>query len=85
MKSPLPVGETIGIIGGGQLGRMLAMAAARLGYRTLILEPQADCPAAQLASRQIIAAYRDFAPEYNAAARCSVQPVAMSTQSTVLA
>ena len=59
MKSPLPVGETIGIIGGGQLGRMLAMAAARLGYRTVILEPQADCPAAQLANRQIIAAYDD--------------------------
>ena len=36
---------TIGIIGGGQLGRMLAIAAARLGMRTIILEPQADCPA----------------------------------------
>ena len=50
---------TIGIIGGGQLGRMLAMAAARLGYRTVILEPQADCPAAQVANRQIVAAYDD--------------------------
>jgi 5-(carboxyamino)imidazole ribonucleotide synthase len=59
MKSPLPVGETIGIIGGGQLGRMLAMAAARLGYRTVILEPQAECSAAQLANRQITAAYDD--------------------------
>jgi 5-(carboxyamino)imidazole ribonucleotide synthase len=56
---PLPQGSTIGIIGGGQLGRMLAMAAARLGYRTVILEPQADCPAAQLAVRQIVAAYDD--------------------------
>jgi 5-(carboxyamino)imidazole ribonucleotide synthase len=35
--------RTIGIIGGGQLGRMLAMAAARLNLRTVILEPQADC------------------------------------------
>ena len=34
--------QTIGIIGGGQLGRMLAMAAARLNFRTIILEPQAD-------------------------------------------
>lgn len=59
MTTPLPTGSTIGIIGGGQLGRMLAMAAARLGYRTIILEPQADCPAAQLANRQIIAAYDD--------------------------
>jgi 5-(carboxyamino)imidazole ribonucleotide synthase len=56
---PLPLGSTIGIIGGGQLGRMLALAAARLGYRTAILEPQADCPAAQLANRQIVAAYDD--------------------------
>ena len=50
---------TIGIIGGGQLGRMLAMAAARLNLRTVILEPQADCPAAQVANAQIVAAYDD--------------------------
>ncbi|MDC9835365.1 5-(carboxyamino)imidazole ribonucleotide synthase [Rhizobium binxianense] len=50
---------TIGIIGGGQLGRMLAIAAARLNFRTVILEPQTDCPAAQLANRQITAAYDD--------------------------
>ena len=55
----LPIGSTVGIIGGGQLGRMLAMAAARLGYRTVVLEPQPDCPAAQLANRQIVAAYDD--------------------------
>ncbi|WP_137930840.1 5-(carboxyamino)imidazole ribonucleotide synthase [Mesorhizobium comanense] len=57
----LPAGSTIGIIGGGQLGRMLAIAAARLGYRTVVLEPQADCPAAQVANRQIVAAYDDQA------------------------
>lgn len=51
--------RTIGIIGGGQLGRMLAMAAARLNYRTIVLEPQADCPAAQVCNSQIIAAYDD--------------------------
>ncbi|MGF7006727.1 5-(carboxyamino)imidazole ribonucleotide synthase [Aminobacter sp. BE322] len=59
MTPPLPLGATIGIVGGGQLGRMLAMAAARLGYRTIVLEPQADCPAAQVANRQIAAAYDD--------------------------
>ncbi|MBN9079482.1 MAG: 5-(carboxyamino)imidazole ribonucleotide synthase [Rhizobiales bacterium 65-79] len=59
MSEPLAPGATIGIIGGGQLGRMLAMAAARLGYHTVVLEPQPDCPAAQLASRQIVAAYDD--------------------------
>jgi 5-(carboxyamino)imidazole ribonucleotide synthase len=52
-------GATIGIIGGGQLGRMLAIAAARLGYRTAILEPQADCPAAQTANIHIEAGYDD--------------------------
>lgn len=51
--------KTIGIIGGGQLGRMLAMAAARLNFRTVILEPQPDCPAAQVANAQIVAAYDD--------------------------
>jgi 5-(carboxyamino)imidazole ribonucleotide synthase len=40
---------------------MLAIAAARLGYRTVILEPQPDCPAAQVANRQIVAAYDDTA------------------------
>ncbi|TPN99781.1 5-(carboxyamino)imidazole ribonucleotide synthase [Mesorhizobium sp. B1-1-5] len=55
----LTPGSTIGIIGGGQLGRMLAMAAARLGYRIVVLEPQPDCPAAQVANRQIVAAYDD--------------------------
>lgn len=60
MMEALPQGSTVGIIGGGQLGRMLAMAAARLGYRTCILEPQADCPAAQVANSQIVGAYDDL-------------------------
>jgi 5-(carboxyamino)imidazole ribonucleotide synthase len=51
--------KTIGIIGGGQLGRMLAMAAARLNFQAVVLEPQPDCPAAQVANRQIVAAYDD--------------------------
>jgi 5-(carboxyamino)imidazole ribonucleotide synthase len=59
MSAALPFGSTIGIVGGGQLGRMLAMAAARLGFGTIVLEPQEDCPAAQVASRQIAAAYDD--------------------------
>ena len=58
--SPLPLGSTVGIVGGGQLGRMLALAAARLGYRTVILEPAEDCPAAQVASRHIVGAYDDL-------------------------
>ncbi|TIN29181.1 MAG: hypothetical protein E5Y32_35355, partial [Mesorhizobium sp.] len=39
----------------------LAVWAARLGYRTVVLEPQPDCPAAQVANRQITAAYDDTA------------------------
>nr|WP_292831363.1 5-(carboxyamino)imidazole ribonucleotide synthase [Mesorhizobium sp.] len=69
---PLSIGSTIGIVGGGQLGRMLAMAAARLGYRTVVLEPQADCPAAQVANRQIVAAYDDPAALADLAAGCAV-------------
>jgi len=64
--------STIGIIGGGQLGRMLAMAAARLNFRTIILEPQPDCPAAQVANEQIVAAYDDPAALERLAASCDV-------------
>lgn len=55
----LKIGATIGIIGGGQLARMMAMAAARLGFKTIVLEPQKDCPASQTANQQITAAYDD--------------------------
>jgi 5-(carboxyamino)imidazole ribonucleotide synthase len=72
MTAALKPGETIGIIGGGQLGRMLAMAAARLGFRTLVLEPQQDCPAAQVANDQIVAAYDDADALAALAARSAV-------------
>lgn len=68
----LPLGSTIGIVGGGQLGRMLAMAAARLGYRTVVLEPEEGCPAAQVANSQIVAAYDDPAALAQLAAECAV-------------
>jgi len=57
--NPLPPNGTIGIVGGGQLGRMLASSAAKLGYRVVILEPAQDCPAAQLANCHIVASYDD--------------------------
>ncbi|MDI6027822.1 5-(carboxyamino)imidazole ribonucleotide synthase [Corticibacterium sp. UT-5YL-CI-8] len=72
MTASLPLGSTIGIIGGGQLGRMLAVAASRLGYRIVVLEPQADCPAAQVANRQIVAAYDDPAALDELARSCAV-------------
>jgi 5-(carboxyamino)imidazole ribonucleotide synthase len=64
--------RTIGIIGGGQLGRMLAMAAARLNYRTIVLEPQADCPAAQVCNAQIVGAYDDESALAELAKLCDV-------------
>lgn len=72
MTAPLPANSMIGIIGGGQLGRMLAIAAARLGYRTTILEPQEDCPASQTANRHIIAAYDDEHGLSELAVTCAV-------------
>ena len=54
-------GATIGIVGGGQLGRMLAMAAAQLGYRTHIYAPDADPPAAEVAAEFTRGDYGDEA------------------------
>lgn len=54
-------GATIGILGGGQLGRMLALAAARLGLRSHVFCPDADSPAAQVTARATLAAYGDEA------------------------
>ncbi|CAG9610496.1 5-(carboxyamino)imidazole ribonucleotide synthase [Pseudoneobacillus rhizosphaerae] len=52
-------GETIGIIGGGQLGRMMALAAKAQGFRIAVLEPSKDSPCGQLADFEIIGAYDD--------------------------
>jgi 5-(carboxyamino)imidazole ribonucleotide synthase len=57
----LPPGSVIGIVGGGQLGRMSAMAAARLGYLTHIFGPEAGGPAAQVSAFSTIADYGDQA------------------------
>ena len=57
--APLPPGATIGILGGGQLGRMSAMAAARLGYRCHIFAPEADSPGMQVSAAATLAAYDD--------------------------
>ena len=61
MTDPLAPGSRIGILGGGQLGRMLAVAAARLGFKTCIFEPQSDCPASQVANSHLRAGYDDAA------------------------
>lgn len=56
---PLPPGSVIGILGGGQLGRMLSQAASRLGFDVMILSPDADGPAARVSRGQVVAAYDD--------------------------
>ncbi len=56
---PLPPNATIGIVGGGQLGRMSALAAARLGYRCHILSAEPDSPAAQVSAGATIGPYTD--------------------------
>ncbi|MDQ2091906.1 5-(carboxyamino)imidazole ribonucleotide synthase [Marimonas arenosa] len=57
MTEPLVAGSMIGILGGGQLGRMLSVAAARLGYRCHIYEPGAGAPAGHVAERVTTAGY----------------------------
>jgi len=56
LDKPVPPGGTIGIIGGGQLGRMLALAAARLGLKTCIYNDASDAPAFQVTPHAISAA-----------------------------
>ena len=51
----------IGILGGGQLGRMLAIAARAMGYRIVVLDPDPDCPAASVADRVEVGSYEDVA------------------------
>jgi 5-(carboxyamino)imidazole ribonucleotide synthase len=68
----LPPGATIGVLGGGQLGRMLGIAARALGYRMVILDPDPDCPARAVADRQIVAAYDDVEAALGLVTDCAV-------------
>lgn len=52
-------GQTIGIIGGGQLGQMMALSAKYAGFRVVVLDPTPHCPAGQVADQQIVAPYAD--------------------------
>ena len=55
----IPQGSTIGIIGGGQLGQMMALDAKQTGMKVIILDPTPNCPAGQVADEQIVAPYAD--------------------------
>lgn len=63
---------TIGIIGGGQLGRMMSEAAKPLGYNVIILDPQPNAPAGQVADDQIVAEYDDRVALAQLARKCDV-------------
>ena len=67
-----PPGSTIGILGGGQLGRMTALAAARLGYRSLVYAPEADSIAGHVAAGHVSGAYDDAAALARFAAQVDV-------------
>ena len=58
-RRPVTPPATIGILGGGQLGRMIGLAARAMGYRIAILDPDPDCPAASIADRVVVAGYDD--------------------------
>lgn len=57
---PILPPQTIGIIGGGQLGRMMAIAARYMGFNIIVLDPTPNCPTAQVADEQIVAPYDDM-------------------------
>jgi len=59
MSKPLLPGATLGMLGGGQLGRMFTTAARNMGYQVIVLEPDIKSPAGQLANKHIVANYDD--------------------------
>jgi len=72
MNNPLAQGATIGILGGGQLGRMLSIAASRLGFKVHIFEPSSNPPAGHVADRVTTASYEDVAALTGFANACDV-------------
>ncbi len=72
MRSPVSPPATIGILGGGQLGRMTALAARSLGYRVRVLDPRADCAAAPIADAVIQGSFADADAARRLAAGCDV-------------
>ena len=62
----------IGILGGGQLGRMLALAAREMGYRIAVLDPDEHAPAASIADRMVVGTYADLEPARRLATGCAV-------------
>ncbi len=72
MSNPILPGATIGVLGGGQLGRMLCVAARSMGYQLVVFDPDADSPAGRIADHHICADYRDEQALAELAQRCDV-------------
>lgn len=72
MEGVILPGSTIGIFGGGQLGRMVAIEAKKMGYRVIVLDPTPNCPAGQVADDEITAPYTDVEAAKELARRCEV-------------
>lgn len=72
MTAPILPPSTIGMLGGGQLGRYALMAARIMGYRTMVLEPDPHAPAGRIADEHLVAAYDDEAALARLASECSV-------------
>jgi 5-(carboxyamino)imidazole ribonucleotide synthase len=70
-RAPVPPGATIGFLGGGQLGRMTAMAARTLGYDVRVLDPERDCPARHVANATITAPWNDAEAARELATGCA--------------
>src|SRR5512145_675748 len=60
MSRIIPPGSTVGVLGSGQLGRMFAIAARRMGYRVHTYSPDTDTPTGQISDKEFIASYDDL-------------------------
>ncbi|AKT39331.1 5-(carboxyamino)imidazole ribonucleotide synthase [Chondromyces crocatus] len=79
MNRPILPGTTLGILGGGQLGRMTALAARTLGYQVHALDPDPDCAARPVLDRLVSASFQDVDAAVELASRCDVVTLEIET------
>jgi len=72
IRTGLAPGATIGVLGGGQLGRMMAVVARQMGYRIIVLDPSARCPTAQVSDGVVVGALDDLAAAKHLASQVDV-------------
>ncbi len=72
VAKPLGPGATIGVLGGGQLGRMMAIEARQMGYRIIVLDPSPRCPTAQVSDGVVVGALDDLEAARHLAAQVDV-------------